>query len=357
MGSSKQPKTPPAPDPYQTAAAQTGSNVSTAIANSWLQNANEIGPTGSVTYKKTGSREVVDPTTGKAYKVPTFTRTTTLSPEQQNLYNQQTAIGSELNNLALNQSRRLGEHLSKPFNLDGLPQAPGDFEPYRANVESKMLERINPQLERDYSSLENRLINQGLVRGSDAFKEAMAEHGRNVNDARTQAYLASGNEARAAGSYQGTVRQNAIQERKLMRDQPINEITALMQGGEVSMPQFTPYQSGQVAGTPIGDMIYKTADLQRQDAATAARANGQMWDAIGNVGMGLFRWSDARTKHDVRFVHQDENGVNWYVFRYNGFEHLGPQFGVMAQELLDVRPDAVHIDPMTGLYFVNYGVL
>lgn len=351
MGSKYSP--PPAPDPKQVAAAQTGSNVATAIANAWIGNANERGPLGNVDYRVSRYRTIRDSSTGTSYKVPVFTRTTTLTPDQQTSLDLQNKTGIELNSMALNQSKRLAEHLSQPFSPDGLPEAPGDFEPYRQQVESGLMERMNPQLERDRSALESKLVNQGLVRGSDAFTQAMDEANRQANDARTQIFLTSGDEARAAGNYQGNVRQNAIQEQKLYRDQPINEISALMNGGQVSMPQFQGYRPSDVAGTPIGQYYYQTADLQRRDAQAAAQDSAAMWGALGNIGAGLFRWSDSRLKTDIRYVMTDERGINWYTFRYNGDQKV--HYGVMAQEVMDIVPDAVRL--VDGFYMVDYGKL
>ena len=66
------PKAPTPPDPNVVAAAQTGSNVNTGVANSYLGNANERGPLGNVNYRVTGHNQV------DGHDVPSFTKTTTL---------------------------------------------------------------------------------------------------------------------------------------------------------------------------------------------------------------------------------------------------------------------------------------
>lgn len=48
------PKAPTPPDPKETAAAQTGTNVSTALANTFLGNVNQVTPYGSLTYSYGG---------------------------------------------------------------------------------------------------------------------------------------------------------------------------------------------------------------------------------------------------------------------------------------------------------------
>lgn len=398
------PSPPAAPNPYQTAAAQTGTNVNTAIANAWLGNANEVTPWGSVTYQPIGWHSVPgeggstnvapasgggssgnfgnpqsdsfdragyfgangnigDPTMGgvgsgtqQSYSVPQFQRTVTLSPEQQRLYDQQNQLRGGLNDLALSQTARIGSILGSPLNMSGLPQGgeipingprlnslslnqgfgdvgglqrgvyqgvsptgfdqagniqgsvnqtmtgnsvgydtigtganqtmgptsfgnagniqtgvnfqglptgfnaggpiqggvnfqnlaqgftdsgalqrgmnfttqptgfgaadplqmsvnqqlingnlndvggvqrsvgPSDFSQDRMRVEQALFDRINPQLTQDRDALENRLVNQGLVRGTDAFRTAMDEANRQSNDARLAIVAQGGQE-------------------------------------------------------------------------------------------------------------------------------------------------------------------
>lgn len=117
------PKAPKAPDPKETASASTSTNVGTAIANSWLNNTNQITPDGNLTYNQSGSYKWNDPYTGKTYDVPTFTATQTLSPQQQAIKDQNDQTNLNLGKLANSQSGRLNDLLGKPFSLDGAPAA------------------------------------------------------------------------------------------------------------------------------------------------------------------------------------------------------------------------------------------
>ncbi len=335
MGS-KAPKQAAAPNPYQVAAAQTASNKETAIANSILGNANEIGPTGKVTYRQIGSMS----------GVPKFQRTTTLTRPQQTLLNQQEAIGKQLNTTAMGQARRITNTLNTPISTAGLPAAAGDMEDYRNKTEQALLARANPQLQKDYDMLENKLVNQGVVRGSAAFNDAIDERNRASNDARNQIFLASGNEARAQAAQQDTSRERALQERMYLRQTPINEIGALMSGGQVSMPQFTPYKGGQVSDTPIGQYAYNTAQIQQQQANNAAQERAGLYNLAGNVaGAGIFKWSDVRLKRDIEHMY----GLT-YRYRYLWSDEW--HIGVMAQDV----PHAALLMP-NGFYAVDYGAL
>ena len=55
---------PDPPNPLATAAAQTGTNVATAVANANLGNVNQVTPQGNLTYSHTGNYNWADPTTG-----------------------------------------------------------------------------------------------------------------------------------------------------------------------------------------------------------------------------------------------------------------------------------------------------
>src|SRR5690606_31598574 len=109
-----------APDPTpprETSAASTGTNVSTAIANAYLGNISEYGPDGSTRVEETGMRSVYDPYTKQTYEIPTFSRYTELSPEQQAIKEQQDAAGLNLATLGNNLSGTLGEQLTGNFKL------------------------------------------------------------------------------------------------------------------------------------------------------------------------------------------------------------------------------------------------
>ena len=69
------PSAPEAPDPQETAAAQTGTNVATAIANATLNQYDSYGPDGSTTYSQTGTTSFRDPVSGQTYQIPRYSIT------------------------------------------------------------------------------------------------------------------------------------------------------------------------------------------------------------------------------------------------------------------------------------------
>lgn len=615
------PSAPAAPDPYKTAEAQTGSNIATATANTYLGNANERGPFGNVDYTYGTSapiREarrdkdgnpitsrvwVADPNgpevsggsggtqysmgnevpgTGggpagergrwedqvqyNEYTVPTTTRTTSLSPEQQQLYDKSLSAQNGLLDLGNSQIGRLQQTLGAPFTLAGMParqngidlsglpelmsridttglndmqtdidtsglgmlqygvdlaNMPGlrtsldraslpaaqtsidqsrlsampildgvqrsvgsldDFAPERQRVEDALMARMNPSLDRERARLEAQLVNQGFTRGSDAFTAQMQDFGRQENDARMAAILSAGQEqnrllegriasgnfanaAQAQGFTQGlqsraqsygeadnnarfandaraqlfgeesadatfqnaaraqrfqedasnvalsnaarsqgfaenatraqfgnaaraqgfgeassqatfnnaaraqgfnerlemanfgnAQREASIQEAAMVRNQPINEISALLGQTQVQAPQFSGYRPGQVQNTPVGDYVYKSADIDQRNyqaqLQAQAAANGGMFGLGSSLLGGLFKAfpSDRRVKTDIRRVGTLDNGLPVYSYRY---KWGGPsQIGLMADEVEAIHPEAVVT--VNGMQMVNY---
>jgi hypothetical protein len=355
MGGDDEPAPPPPPDPRVVAQAQTGSNITTGIANQALGNVNQVGPMGSTSYSQTGTQTITGPN-GEKYEVPRWTQTTSLSPEQQNLYNQQTQLASGLNTAASNLVPGLGQ----PFDLSGLPSTTNDFSADRQRVEQAMFDRLNPQMDRDRSALENQLVNQGFQRGTQAFTDAMGQFGQQVNDLRLGITGQGLQEQQGLFGMQNANRGRAFQEYMASRAQPINELTALMSGGQASMPQPMQYNAPQVGNTPIGDYIYNSAGLAQKNYDTQMQSrNAQMGGMYGLGGAALgagakMFMSDRRLKADIRDLGiKMMNGLKLYAYRYIG-EPI-ERAGVMADEVLQVRPEAVAV--RNGYMAVNYGAL
>jgi len=610
------PDPPETPNPYASAAAQTGANVNTAIANTKMQNANVYGPTGSSEFTQTGTHQIkearknkdgtvmtqkvwkpddpeaaaqyrrevegtptktwiatggdegqggyyqetgggkryIDTRTGKdwvdggqwvdeiqydTYDVPTYRQDIKLSENQQRLLNYQEGAGIELGQLGLDQIRKLQGVLGDNFSLDkvqglqnrqttvnqpnmdnvnlseidrlkrieldrialdrigdgpqlqeninarnlremqayrgqvagttydanGMPDFSGD----RRRVEEAIYSRLNPELEREKAALDNKLVNEGFQRGTEAYNRAMDEYARQANDARMQAILAGGqeqsrmfgdalaasnfqnqaaqlsnstelqaqnqlfgqaqarqqalNEARqqmygnevnrinlnnqftgaeagfnnaatvteaqfnnaadvselqfnndarmqqagfnnqarqfdfanqmAAAQFGNAQREAQIQEALMQRQIPINEISALMSGSQVQMPQFAGFQAANIPTTPVGDYIYRTAELDQRNyqaelAAQQASMSGLFGLGSSLIG-GMFKLSDRRVKTDIEWV-GTERGLGVYRFRY--IAGGPPQIGYMADEVKALYPHAVITEG--GIDRVNY---
>ena len=83
---------------------------------------------------------------------------------------------------------------------------------------------------------------------------------------------------------------------------------------------------------------------------------GILGGAIGSIASGIF--SDSRLKENITLVGQAQpSGINLYTFTYRDDPTKTLYRGVMAQEVLITRPEAVLRDPATDYLKVNYTAL
>jgi len=322
MGASAPEPTPP----RETSAAQTGSSVSTAIANSYLQNPNEITRDGTRTTQATGSQSFTDPYTGLSYDIPTFTVTQQLSDQQEAIAQQNDRASLNLSTLGADLSGNLGTQLTNNFSLGNEETEQRLFDLGRG--------RLDPMFAQRDDDLRTRLSNQGIKVGSSAYDREMGLLGQQENDAYNQLLLSG--------------RGQASQELLAEDNQRINQIGALMSGGQVSMPQFqTAPQFGGMQATDNAAII-ANSDAQKMNAWQQSQASmGSMLSGVG----GLFALSDERAKEDKRKVGETKDGMGIYSYRYKGDPET--RMGLMAQEVAKKRPEAVKRRP-DGLMAVNY---
>lgn len=260
------PKPPPAPDPVKTAAAQTAMNVDTAIAQQLVNSTNQVTPEGSLTYDQNGFKTFVNDA-GKTVRIPNYTATQALSPGQQNLYDINLAADTNLATLGRDQAGRLSGLLDRPIDLNN--------EEVEARLFDLGTKRLNPQIARDEEALRTRLLNSGIRQGSDAYGAEMTQFDQRRNDAYNQLALGG--------------RQQAVQEKLTERNQPINEITALMSGSQVSQPNWVGTPQASVANTDYAGMV---RDKYNADLQAAQMKASQQQALMG----GLFGLAGAGTK-------------------------------------------------------------
>lgn len=417
------PDPPEIPDPGDIAKQQGASDIRTAIANAILGNADIRTPFGSIDWTKTPNQTFTYE--GKTYSIPTFRGTQTLSAGQQGLYDAHTAAQTNLANVSASQAQRLGSILARPaYNAGTLPSgvrnaaiAPtltpasaaainptlreqigaDDFSADRLRVEEAILDRLNPQIERDRAALQSRLANQGLTQGSQAYNQGIDELNRQVNDQRMQAILAGGqeqsrlfgldqakgqffNQARQQGAdnalratqhlndmrgqqfnynlqeqqQQQTLREKGLQEDVTLRNQPINEITQLLHGSAPTIPQFQPFNAPTIANTPVGQYAYQSAGLANNQYQQQLQQQNAMMGGLFGLGQaGIFgMFSDRRLKYDIKRVGTADNGLAIYSYK---FDPYGPtHIGFMADEVEKVHPEAVMTIGPLGIKIVNY---
>lgn len=410
------PVAPQAPDPVATAAAQTKSNIDTANATANLNHANQITPYGSQNWSSTPNADGTS----------SWTSTISLAPEQQALLDSSNRVSQSMANLGESQLGTVADRMSQPFNYNGAPQqatnasygniqndidmskVPGmvggddlrktydDAQKAAYGMQTQYLDKSYADRQHD---LENKLIQQGVLQGTDAwnretqnlgqqrtfdynnafnnsFDKGLSAQGQLYNQglsSNQNAYgQAAGNaafhntaqnqgfgQAMANANLQNQGRSQSINEANYLRQQPLNELNALRTGAQVSAPQFGSTPQGNVAGTDIAGLY------QNQYKGLLDNYNGQV--ASNNaMTQGLFQLgaaaigSDRAIKQNIELIGTRPDGLGVYAFDYK--DAYKPRWGdgrftgVMADEVERIYPHAVLRHP-DGYQMVNYGAL
>lgn len=358
----KAPTPPKTPDPYAVASAQQLANITVAVANTILANADEVTPQGTVSYEQIESIPVLEPkydSNGNQvgitqHNIPRWKRTVALEAGAQILYDQQQTISENFNAFAISQTDALKTLFSSPLSLSSLPPrnatptAPTldevltdnrafqrtvgahDIEADRRRHEDAINERIQYQVELEREALRVKLRNQGLNPGSTAWTREMFAFDKRANDGFTQARIAAGQEQTRAfqielqqgafyndvvekefqhgvliiqhknmtrvqtfqilrdlADYVNGIRSDTLKELVTERSATINELSALMHGGQVQIPQFQGFRPGHISETPLGEYVYRSAAMDMQKYQMAEQRQQQMMAGMMSLGANL----------------------------------------------------------------------
>jgi hypothetical protein len=327
------PRAPEPPDPKDTSAAATGTSVATAIANANLQNVNQVTPNGSLSYSQTGTYTMTDPYTGKTYQVPRFTATQTLSEMGQKINDQQQGASLNLATLGNNLSGTLGQQLT------------GNFKLGNEAVEGRLMElgskRLDPLFAQREEQTRQNLIARGIRPGSAAYEAEMTNFNQGRNDAYNQLLL------------QG--RGQASQELLTEDNQRINQIGALLSGGQVSQPNFMNTNMPTIPTTDNAGLINNHYNQQMQAYQQQMAQSNSLLGGLFGLGGKIIGLSDDDAKKDKERLGDVEGKMGLWEFRYKGEPKSGKKHvGLMASEVEKVHPDAVHRGK-DGYRRVDYG--
>jgi hypothetical protein len=237
------PKAPEAPDPMKTAIGQTGANMGSAIGTQLTNATNQVTPQGNLTYSQDGERSWVDPLSGKTYKVPILTATQTYSPEQQHLYDLDTQTQTNIGNIGVQQSQRMGELLNSPVDLSSTA------------IDDNLYSRYSPRViaaaaAGDADAHKSQLAAQGITQGSAAWDHEMDQESQHNNDQWNSLYLGG--------------RQQAIGEMIQQRQEPINELTGLLSQSQVTNPAFGQTPTAAIKPPDYEGDVYNSYNAQMQ---------------------------------------------------------------------------------------------
>ena len=423
---------PPAPDYTGAANAEAQASKENLMTQNYANRPTINTPWGSQSWQ---TQAGIDPSTGQS--VTQWTQNTNLTPQSQAALDSQMALQQGRSELAGSFMDRVGSEYAKPFDYSGLPQtynpsAPKNLDTslgqqniqrglnfgdnpampsfdstYRDNIANSLMERMQPQFDRQQGSLETQLANQGFERGSQGYKTALDDLQQSQSRERFNALDSASNEAQrlyqmqmgqrqqgmqedqmagnfanqasqqafqqdmAAGQYgnnamqtqqnmdaayanqMNTLRQQGIAEQAQRRGMSLNEMNALLSGQQVSMPNMPSFTNAGISQTP---QLMQAAQNQYSASMDAFNAQQQqqanMMGGLSSLASTAMMFSDKRLKRRIKRVGTHAIGVGIYEYDIFGY----PQRGVLAQEVQSVRPDLVAQHP-SGFLMVNYGGL
>lgn len=223
----------PAPPDYTGAAVTEGdAAIQAALINQIIGQPTQITPFGTYGYEQTGTTVIPGVGERPEMTIPTYTATSTLSPEQQQLYDMRVQAQTGALEGAMGA-------LSEPFSLEGLPD---DY--YKEGADAYYAHAtgyLDPQFEREQERLETDLINRGFSVGDEGYTNALDDQARREQ----AAYESAANQAIVTGSSLGMAeRQQGVNEAVLERNQPLAELSSISTGAAPVTPTFATYPTG-----------------------------------------------------------------------------------------------------------------
>jgi hypothetical protein len=232
---------------------------------------NQVTPYGNLNYTQSGTDQ---------YGNPTYTATQVLSPEQQKLYGQNTALSSGMLSGAQSGLSNYTDVMANPtVNTSKLAQTginPGEV------YSDAIMRRLQPQIAQETASFENKLANQGIAPGTEAYMNAKRSFDQAQNDKMTSAVVGgmqTGLQANQQGFNQAAYNLTS----------PMNIINSLRTGNQVQNPSYVnpaqaqSYQAPDLMGA--GQAGYNSA-MSGYNAGQQANSNfmGGLMGLGGAIG-------------------------------------------------------------------------
>lgn len=282
------PRQPTAPDPVALTRAQGQEATRTAQEQQRLNMINSSGPQGSVSY-------VADPSSPGGYR-----QVTSLSPGEQQAYDQERNVYNQSLGVAGDQIGRVGQALSQGLNTEGLPSLQG-FDPetakrYEDAAYQSAARRLDPQFASMERGMDSKLAAQGLSENSEATRNLRQDFARDRTDAYGQAQNAALQQGLqsgiAGGTFNNEARNQGLQERAYVQNQPLNQLGALLGTGQVGQPQGVGYTPTSVGQTDVLGANALSLNQQNQNYQTASGNRNALLGglfSLGSAGIGA-RW-------------------------------------------------------------------
>lgn len=339
------PAPPPPPDPRVVSAAQTQSNVETAVANALLNNISQYTPYGSIVYNPAGSATV------GGQQIPLFSAVQTLSPEVQALVNQQFATTGNLNNLSNLAISTASNTLGQPIDLSALPSLSQNYGADATRMSQAAFDRqralLDPVFADQQNTLDVSLANRGIPLGSEIYNNSYDTFNRSrnqaYNDAAYQSVLAGYDLQSQLFGQDMAQRQNAFKELSYLQNLPISQIATLMGSNPgVPQPDFNPFMPSNVSPTDVTGAYLGSAKLAQDAWAQQAAMNSSILGGLFGLGgalgaAGITKWSSESLKDNITDAPSALDTLKKLTFKewsYKG--DLQRHFGPMAEHWKEV---------------------
>lgn len=262
-----------------------------AIVNSMLNRPDESNPYGSRQWKITGYRD-----DGAGHIVPQFSSETTMSPEQQRLYEQQTGAQTQFGRGMMPAAQAAVNNAGTGIDFGSMPKmyGAGDLEGTRNTVSKAMYDRsmrlLEPQFTRQNDQTRSDLVSRGFSLGDKGYENELDRIGRSQDEQRLQAAdaavgMGGAEESRLVG-LSGDVRNQAITEAMTNRNLPFQDYAAFSGGSAPIAPNFQPFFTG--AGMQGADYL-GALSAQERAALTGYGLETKRAEAEHQGGMDVWK--------------------------------------------------------------------
>ncbi len=258
-----------------------------------------------------------------------------------NTTNYDNTVQNLLNN-AYSMSRNLSNSGDYTYNIDGSDEARirAENATYQAYTD-----RLRPQFAQQTDDLETRLQNQGITVGSDAYNRAMSNLQNTQNNAYNQAAYQS--VLNGQNAFSQSLNNSALSANfgNAAKNNYLSQIISQLQLGHSGYDNaMNIYNIRHGADSRIAANKQSNTDAQIQSGR----------DALGTAAqVGLMLFSDVRLKENINPVGKLDNGLTVYCFNFKN--NPTPQIGLLAQEVMQINPEAVFEDE-NGYLLLRYDI-
>lgn len=211
----------PAPDYKGASEATAQGNIDASRLATKANRVNTYTPYGNITYSQNPNDQDI------------WSANVSLDPTQQRLLDQQNQTSINLAGLQNSAFNRVQNTLDQPYADTYKTQ---DYTSLIDNANKQLLARLNPQYDQQQSQLDQKLANQGITMGSEAWRNAQNQFGQTRNDANTQAALQAIQLGQQQAQLDMAQQGQQYAQETTNRNAPLNELSAIRTGSQVTNP-------------------------------------------------------------------------------------------------------------------------